>query len=75
MTILLVLRTVTKKGEGNIEFPRMDRAYSLEVGDALLLYNTLPNGNMDVTAVYGENAVDEELWIATKWIREKPYYV
>ena len=46
----------------------------IEAGDAVLFYNIKPNGDRDIMSLHeGRPVTAGEKWIATKWIREKPY--
>jgi len=55
-------------------FPNLGlRVYPVR-GRALFFMNTLPTGAVDPRTLHGgEEVVDGVKWIATKWIRERPY--
>jgi len=71
-TLIIYLQKPEQGGE--TFFPRSDLSVDIEAGDAVLFYNIKPNGDRDIMSLHeGRPVTAGEKWIATKWIREKPY--
>lgn len=59
---------------GETTFPRAGLSISPEVGDAILFYNVIPNGKLDVMSLHaGDPVISGEKWVITKWLRAKPF--
>lgn len=55
-------------------FPNLGLRIYPVIGRALFFRNTLPTGQVDPRTLHGgEEVVSGIKWIATKWIRERPY--
>jgi prolyl 4-hydroxylase len=67
-TVIMYLNTPLQGGE--TIFPEAKVAIVPIKGSAILFYNSLPSGEVDVTTLHGGAPVIEgEKWIATKWFR------
>jgi prolyl 4-hydroxylase len=59
---------------GATRFPEADLRIRAEPGSAILFYNTLPDGSLDPASLHaGEPVAQGEKWVATRWLRERPY--
>lgn len=72
VTAILYLNTPEKGGE--TLFPVANLAIKPKKGSALFFYNLLPSGKVDPLTLHaGTPVLLGEKWIATRWLREKPY--
>lgn len=71
-TVLIYLNDGYQGGE--TEFPKLDWRYKGKAGDALVFWNTTPDGEPDARALHaGLPLTQGEKWIYSKWIRARPY--
>ena len=73
-TVILYLNDV--KAGGETFFPKINLRVQPKQGTALFLWNVDEQGNPDVNTLHaGEDVLEGEKWIMTKWIREREYTV
>lgn len=71
-TLVMYLNTVPAGGA--TAFPKIGLEVSPVQGHAVLFSYRLPDGSMDASSLHAGLPVTEgEKWIATKWLRERPY--
>ena len=71
-TCLMYLYAAEEGGETH--FPAVDLKVTPVAGDALIFYNLLPTGEVDRQSLHASLPVTQgEKWVATKWLRERPY--
>ncbi|WP_373531805.1 2OG-Fe(II) oxygenase [Vampirovibrio sp.] len=71
-TCIMYLSAVESGGE--TRFPEVDIQVAPNKGDAILFYNLLPDGEVDRQSLHASLPVlAGEKWVATKWVRERPY--
>ena len=72
--VTVVLYLSKPQGGGETVFPLVPLTVQPDIGDALLIHNTLPNGNLDPKTLHGSNPLSRgPKYTYTKWIRERPY--
>lgn len=72
VTAIIYLNTPEKGGE--TLFPIANVSIQPVKGTALFFYNLLPSGEVDPLTLHaGAPVLKGEKWIATRWLREKPY--
>jgi prolyl 4-hydroxylase len=72
-TVILYLNDV--KAGGETFFPRINLRVQPKQGTALFWWNVDEQGNPDINTLHsGEDVVEGEKWIMTKWIREREYH-
>lgn len=72
-SFLIYLNTPKKGGE--TIFPMADVSVNPKKGDAILFYNTTPDGKDDPRSLHGGAPVVEgEKWLLTKWIRQGEFH-
>jgi len=70
-SVLCFLNDVPKGGETS--FPEVQLKVKPKKGDAILWYNTFPNGTLDKKALHGGEPVIEGVkYVAVQWLREFP---
>ncbi len=71
-TILMYLSDVEEGGE--TVFPKIDLKVPPKKGHAILFYSLYSNGELDPNSLHGSiPVVKGTKWVATKWLREKPF--
>ena len=59
---------------GGTGFPRIGLEIAPVKGNAVLFSYLLPDGTLDERTLHaGLPVIEGEKWIATKWLRERPY--
>lgn len=72
VSVIMYLNNPEKGGE--TLFPKVNVAIKPVKGTALFFYNLLPTGEVDPSTLHaGAPVLEGEKWIATRWLREKPY--
>jgi prolyl 4-hydroxylase len=71
-TVLIYLQAPASGGA--TVFPHAELSIAPQAGAALVFWNVTPDGNVDALSLHGSAPVEAgEKWIATKWIRERPW--
>lgn len=71
-TVLMYLNNVPVGGD--TYFPKINLRVKPKMGTALFWWNVDEHGTADVMTLHaGEDVIEGEKWIATKWLRERPY--
>lgn len=61
-------------GGGATYFPAIDRTIRVQLGDAVVFTNVLPDGNVDQQSRHaGQPVTHGEKWICTRWIRDRDF--
>lgn len=72
VTVIMFLNDVIHGGE--TIFPELNLKIKPKTGGAVIFKNTKPDGSLDRKTLHGGAPVlSGDKWIATKWIRTKPY--
>lgn len=72
-TFLMYLNNVEAGGE--TVFPSLGATFMPIKGSALFFYYELDNNEVDIHSLHGGSPVSAgQKWVATKWLRENPYY-
>ena len=77
-TVLIYLNNVASDAGGATYFPEARLRVQPAVGDALLFFNTHPDGSIDPSSVHAGEPVlrpDAVKWVLSKWLRARRFEV